>query len=322
MNNNEENQLNNLKNCYSENEKNKTNSNQTNCNDSNNYKKYFNKTTSSQLITTSNSVIFNSFENNPKKSNKPNNKNLFLQVENEINIDIHSIKMNDNSLTNKTEIHFNDSKIDQLNLINKKSHHNVKRQSEDFFIVDQPINIQLLNKKRNHNVQLDRNDFSKIKNDLCPDNNYQGYRMIHHQNTPQFSEGFLSNFDFRCYNKLSNDEIIDDLKFYLLKHNLEKKKSEINSNVEKMISKEIFFHQLFSLYTSKENTRIKSFIIKRINGLIMEDNIDESLFLLSKIQILKDSSFNKKQLKQKSLLKLLEMISNNNYMHKNLNDCK
>jgi len=278
------------------------------------------------LITSSNSINFQSFDNNSKTVFKPANQNSRLFIKNEINLDLQSLKDNNNNTSTtgiyNTNKHSKDSEIDVSNSINSNHKVNINKKITSHFTIDQPIKIQLLNKKRNHEVILDRNDISKIKSDLCPDRNYQEYK-VRQKIIPSFSNAFLSSFE-NLYNekKLNKNELIEELKFQILKRNLESKKCDSQSDLEKKISKEIFFHQLFRLFTCKNNQNVKSSIIKNINEILADDNISECLLFLSKIQILKDNSINKRKMKKKNLIKLVEMISNNNFMHPYLNDCK
>jgi len=152
-----------------------------------------------------------------------------------------------------------------------------------------------------------------MQSDLCRLNNYHDYN-IEKQNNKFSDNHFLEIRRSKNKKKLNKNEIVDDLKLNILKNNLEKKKNDVddsktNKNIENLILKEILFYQLIRLYTSNDNKLIKSFIITKINELIIKDNMLENLMLLSKIQILKNSNVNKKKLKKKKLKKILKLIS-------------
>ncbi len=211
------------------------------------------------------------------------------------------------------------SKIKYIQNIEEENSQDVKKNMQ----IDQQIKIEFLKKKKNRYVSIDKNDFSKIRSDLLPDCNYQGYN-IENENKKIYENILLSLENRDSKKKINRDEIIDDLRVNLLKHNLEKNNiddSNFNKGIENLISKEILFYQFSRLFTSNEDKIIKSFIIKKINELIKEDNLFENLLLLSKIQIFKDSSVNKKKLKNDYLTKLKEMISKDRFKHLKLSNC-
>lgn len=355
-----ENSLKKFKKICSHKQQNKTSdSNQTNSNDSDNFKNNFNKTSTSQLITTSNSIHFNSYDNNSKgtsKQNKINNLNYVAKTE--INLGLESIKfskddyilssMNDfkdikeNCLSNNNQLILHqeyDNNVNNNLIKNNKSNFN---KNLNFKTIDHQIEFEFINKKKARdlisNAQNDKKEVSKIS-DLFADKHIQGMKFENNNNgfgnlNNHFNNNGNGHFNYNNINNdnncskknLNRDQIIDDLRVNLLKHNLEAKKNDNNQSFDKtlenMVSMELLFYQLTRLYTSRNNKLVKSFIIKKINELIIEDNIFENLLLLSKIQILKDNKVNKNKLKKQYLRKIIELISNDQFFHLMLSNCK
>lgn len=277
------------------------------------------------MITTSNSINFNSYENNSKITNQHNQKKEFFEVNNEINLNLKSVTNKNDNINKYYDYNSNDYLKDPDEIyssnINIKGNDKNNNNCKIDCIIDHPIKIEFLNRKRLNKSNFEANDLSKIKNDLCPDTNYQGYKIIHND-VPKFSENFLSYFQHHSINNLSNEnEIVDELKINILKNNLLNNKNINDSEIEKQILKEIFFHQFYRLFCSKDNFLIKSFILKKINELILEDNIEDYLLLLRKIQVFKNKTNNKRELKKENLFQIIELISNNNFMHPVINEC-
>ena len=307
--------------CSKNQQNNKSNSNQTISNDSDNYKNNFNKNSTSQLITTSNSINFNSFENKSKATTKQTNKNYYFIANKEINLDLESIKFH-----NDKDISFNNFCLkDKKNNTDNKDE--IKEQvllknNFDHKKIDPQIKFEFINKKKARLIKNEKNDKSEIKNDLSPNNNFQNCCKIENN----IYNKNLFNENYENVKRFNKEEIIEDLRLNLLRNNLEANKNLNNTNfnksLENLISKEVLFYQLSRLYTSRDNNFIKSFIIKKINELIIEDNIFENLLLLSEIKVLKDAKVNNQKLKKKKLKKLIELISNDRFFDLKSSNCK
>ena len=133
-----------------------------------------------------------------------------------------------------------------------------------------------------------------MEEDLIPDSEF--LRYFFDKNNKLKNKNKIDNENLKKQ-EVYNKDILGDLKFSILKNNLiDINKEEKKKSLEKSISKEILFLQMADLYKNDEKMT-RSLFIKKINEIIMKDDLEENLLLLSYLKKFKEE---KKTLQQNS----------------------
>jgi len=172
--------------------------------------------------------------------------------------------------------------------------------------------------------------------DFLPDTEFLRY-FLNDKNNNLLKNNNINNNKFKNVNEnkrknqeVYNEEILENLKFSILKNNLlnknkveEKNESIFEKKIEKSMNKEILFLLMARLYKNDQKTT-RSFIIRKINEIIMEDDLYENLILLSYFQKFKNRYFEKKIYKnnQNHVKMLLELFSKTDLGDFDLNKSK
>jgi len=197
--------------------------------------------------------------------------------------------------------------------------------------------LEFLNRKKNRDRERDiknqdrdkdieRDSVVFEKESVFNDSEFLRYFLNDNHKLNNHNHNHNLNNNFNNFNKENNsktheafdEDILNDLKFSILKNSLIDKKRSKNENnfekkIEKSISKEILYLQMARLY-KEDNKMARLFIMRKLNEIIMEDDLYENMMLLSYFQKLKEKYNNKnkgkKNFKQdQNMKKIFDLFS-------------